>query len=168
MSKLNNKIVFIFMAATLIMLIVIGTVLSRPDYTPAEKYMKKSFPYVKYETMDLIDASEYKDYRLEIYSFNGMQGGNIIGFLLQKDDEGEFEIVEASSLINGFESHYIFTNYDDILNRTIVCIIADESVSKVEISASGKSDIFDLDKHKLGGYIFEVQSSAVSFRFYDE
>ena len=168
MSKLNNKIVFIFMAAALIVLIVIGTVLSRPDYTPEEKYMKKYFPDMKYETMDLIDASDYKDYRLEIYGFNGMQGGNIIGFLLQKDDEGEFEIVEASSLINGFESHYIFTNYDDILNRTIVCIIADESVNKVEISASGKSDTFDLDKGRLGGYIFEVHNSAMSFRFYDE
>lgn len=168
MPKLNNKIVFIFMAAALIVLIVIGTVLSRPDYTPEEKYMKKYFPDMKYETMDLIDASDYKDYRLEIYGFNGMQGGNIIGFLLQKDDEGDFEIIEASSLINGFESHYIFTNYDDILNRTIVCIIADESVNKVEISASGKSDTFDLDKGRLGGYIFEVQNSAMSFRFYDE
>lgn len=167
MSKLNNKIVFIFMTAALIVLIVIGTVLSRPDYTPEEKYMKKYFPDMKYETMDLIDASDYKDYRIELYGFNGMQG-NIIGFLLQKDDKGDFEIVEASSLINGFESHYIFTNYDDILNRTIVCIIADESVNKVEISASGKSDTFDLDKHKLGGYIFEVNNSAMSFRFYDE
>ena len=117
--------------------------------------------------MDLIDSSDYNDYRLEIYGFNGMQG-NIIGFLLQKNDEGEFEIIEASSLINGFESHYIFTNYDDIANRTIVCIIADESVNRVEISASGKSDTFDLDKGRLGGYIFEVHNSAMSFRFYDE
>ena len=44
MSKLNNKTAFIFMTAALIVLIVIGTVLSRPDYTPAEKYMKKYFP----------------------------------------------------------------------------------------------------------------------------
>ena len=155
------------MSAALIVLIVIGTVLSGSDYTPAEKYMKKYFPDMKYETMDLIDASDYKDYRLEIYSFNNVQN-YIIGFLLQKDDKGDFEIVEASSLINGFESHYIFTNYDDILNRTIVCIIADESVNKFEISASGKSDTFDLDKNKLGGYIFEVHNSAMSFRFYDE
>ena len=167
MSKLNNKTAFIFMTAALIVLIVIGTVLSRPDYTPAEKYMKKYFPDMKYETMDLIDSSDYNDYRLEIYGINGMQG-NIIVFLLQKNDEGEFEIIEASSLINGFESHYIFTNYDDIANRTIVCIIADESVNRVEISASGKSDTFDLDKGRLGGYIFEVHNSAMSFRFYDE
>ena len=51
MSKLNNKTAFIFMTAALIVLIVIGTVLSRPDYTPAEKYMKKYFPDMKYETM---------------------------------------------------------------------------------------------------------------------
>lgn len=172
--RFKNIIILIITIIVLILLVVFA--LSKQNETPVEKYMKHNFKHVSYKTMKLIDITEYKDYRLELYVFNG-NDTDIAAFLLKKDSKNDFNVVENSSLVHNFESYRVFFHVDDVSNDLISCIITDGKPRSVGISVLDKSKKFDLSKGKLGGYIFDIVDifdleksvgNEVTYTFFDE
>ena len=166
--KLKSK--FILIMSILMLIIILAVFIHHQKQSPVEKYMQHYYKNASYKTMELVDIAEYKDYKLELYTFN-KSGTVVCAFLLKKDSKNNFTIVQTSDIIQNFKRFYIFDYCNDVDNDVLTCILSDGTPKSVKIDIDGELKNFDMDKEGLGGYIFELENSTekwLNYTFYDE